>query len=508
MPGVGVCLLGLGNMGSGFAKVLTKGGFNVHGYDPITAKDKFQSPKMAANGCDFVVVATFNSQQCESALFDEGEGAMTCETKPKLVISTTTVSPSYAKGLGEKLAKMDVMFVDSPVSGGTIGAYAGNLTVMASGPQRDLDYAQPILRTLGNPVPNLGNSWGIGSILKAINQCLCGTHLVTAAEALTIASNFGFDLQVAYKAICGAAGNSWVFKKKGQQIIQALNDEEPEVNSRVQVWLKDLGIVKEECKKLGFKSPMNNMALDIFQRCVDMGLSRKDDSQVCKAYDRPSKRAWTNPTYHIVEVYDEPIHILKIRNKYCNAMRSNFAVGHETLFHVHRYDSLYLFINPSSTKMTTLTKENDVFCASCHSDAVEAGEVRYGYHTGNALTHKVICMGPNPMFCVDAELVCSPPIGSTDPLDALHHKLIKVRPKARVYKLELPVGQSIECTYNFYGLWCMYSDTKLEISQGGKKWTAQIKKGDMVWREGPITLTQRNVGEKPFECYIFEYRMY
>jgi len=258
-----------------------------------------------------------------------------------------------------------------------------------------------------------------------------------------------------------------------------------------------------------------------------MGLGRKDDSEVCQVYckrnvekssiEPPAKRARTEGdhitakvgdviTEKIYELYDEPVHVFKIMNKYCNAMRSSFPAGHVTFYHAHRYDSLYLFFNSTSVKAINLTEKDGTHsCACCSGDSVEAGEVRYGTHIPNPLIHKIECLGPNDQFCVDAEIKCSPPFGSKDPLEAQYHTLIKVRPKARVYKLELPAGQSIKCTYNFWGLFVMASDAKLEISRDGKQWTKQVQTSDMEWKEGPITLTQRNVGETEFVCYIFEY---
>ena len=90
---------------------------------------------------------------------------------------------------------------------------------------------------------------------------------------------------------------------------------------------------------------------------------------------------------------------------------------------------------------TGLSVINHVKGSAPACDCMEFGEVRFGTHKSDKpLVHKITNKSDDEMYCIDAEVLSSPPIVSTIPLDAEHHKLVKTRDKFRVYKLTLRVN--------------------------------------------------------------------
>jgi 3-hydroxyisobutyrate dehydrogenase-like beta-hydroxyacid dehydrogenase len=93
-------------------------------------------------------------------------------------------------------------YLDAPVSGGTLGAKEGSLTIMAGGEKIALERARPILKILGARLTHAGSD-GTGQIAKAANQVIVGLNICAVAEALMLASYAGADRAKVCKALTG-----------------------------------------------------------------------------------------------------------------------------------------------------------------------------------------------------------------------------------------------------------------------------------------------------------------
>src|SRR5690606_35727436 len=80
-----------------------------------------------------------------------------------LVIDMSTIAPGAAADIGARLARKGIAFLDAPVSGGTAGAVAGTLSIMAGGEPGDFARAEPLLACMGQRVVHAG-PWGTGQI--------------------------------------------------------------------------------------------------------------------------------------------------------------------------------------------------------------------------------------------------------------------------------------------------------------------------------------------------------
>lgn len=116
------------------------------------------------------------------------------------------------------------------------------------------------------------------------------------------------------------------------------------------------------------------------------------------------------------------------------------------------------------------------------------------------------------MFCIDAEVLKSPPVTCPFPLVAEHHTLIKTRDKCRVYKLELEPGQTANVNYAFFHLTIVLkgsSNVAVEIGNGNGhsiSWEKELKKGDLEWHSPSLNLKITNKGASKFVQYITEWR--
>ncbi|MFP3480360.1 NAD(P)-binding domain-containing protein, partial [Burkholderia sp. SIMBA_057] len=87
---------------------------------------------------------------------------------------------------GERLSAAGLWMLDAPISGGAAKAKSGDLSVMASGQPEVFNKAQRVLDAMAAKVYRLGDTPGVGSSMKLVNQLLAGVHIATAAEAMAL----------------------------------------------------------------------------------------------------------------------------------------------------------------------------------------------------------------------------------------------------------------------------------------------------------------------------------
>jgi 3-hydroxyisobutyrate dehydrogenase len=284
--------VGLGAMGFGMATQLLNKGFLVAAVDSRSeVKGRWtaaggawsDSPAAAAIDADAIIVMVVNSEQVDSVLLG-GKGALRNLRQGSVVIITSTVSPSYSKGLGKQLSDAGYLYLDAPVSGGVVGAESGSLSIMASGSEAAFEAGEPLLKAMAAKIYRIGTEPGLGSIVKTVNQLLAGAHIALAAEAMAFGARAGVDPDVLYEVISHSAGSSWMFNDRVPHMLAG--DFTP--RSAVNIFVKDLSIVLDIARELKFPLPMAALAHQIFVAAAGAGLGTEDDSAVVKLFQNLS----------------------------------------------------------------------------------------------------------------------------------------------------------------------------------------------------------------------------
>lgn len=191
-----------------------------------------------------------------------------------------TCPPAAVERIATRVTAAGRRFVDAPVSGGTAGATAGSLTIMAACARATFDALQPVFQAMGQRIFHVGERAGQGATVKTVNQLLCGVHIAVVAEAFALAAKVGVDLEVLLEIMGGSAASSWMLKDRGPRMLQAA----PEVSSAVDIFVKDLGIVLEAGRDAKAALPIAAVAHQLFLATSGRGDGRADDSQVIRSY--------------------------------------------------------------------------------------------------------------------------------------------------------------------------------------------------------------------------------
>lgn len=282
-----LAFVGLGAMGLPMARNLLKHGWAVQAFDlnaqalqtvltegaVVTA-----SASAATTGADTLILMVVNAAQAEQILF--ADGALDALSPTGTVVLMATCPPGAVERIAHRVEAAGRRFVDAPVSGGTAGATAGSLTIMAACEADTFIAVKPVFDALGERIFHVGTKPGQGATVKTVNQLLCGVHIAVVAEAFSLAARVGVDLKVLLEIMSGSSAASWMLKDRGPRMVE--ND--PEVSSAVDIFVKDLGIVLEAGRDAQAALPIAAVAHQMFLATAGRGDGRADDSQVIRAY--------------------------------------------------------------------------------------------------------------------------------------------------------------------------------------------------------------------------------
>lgn len=283
-----VGVIGLGAMGAGMARSLRRTGFAVQVFDVrAEAAQAFAaeggaaavSPAALAAQCAVVVSVVVNAQQTEEVLFGP-QGCAAAMRPGSVFVMCSTVDPNWSAALEGRLAKMGLLYLDAPISGGAARAASGEMTMMTSGVPAAYAKCGAMLDAMAAKVYRLGDAAGVGSKVKIINQLLAGVHIAAAAEAMALGLREGVDAAALYEVITHSAGNSWMFENRMAHVLAG--DYAP--LSAVDIFVKDLGLVLDLARASKFPLPLSSTAHQMFMQASSAGFAREDDSAVIKIF--------------------------------------------------------------------------------------------------------------------------------------------------------------------------------------------------------------------------------
>ncbi len=211
-----VGFIGLGAMGLPMAKRVIGAGYPV-----VTTYHRRRAPaeELAALGAAIVdtpadvarrsnVVITILPADAELKETALGENGLREAFEPgKILIDMTTATFHGMLEVESELAPRGGRVLDAPVSGGTVAAENGTLTIMVGGEAQLLEEVRPLLQTMGKNIIHVGGV-GQGKLVKIVNQVLAAVHLLAMGEAFALGVKCGADPKVLYEVIKTASGYS------------------------------------------------------------------------------------------------------------------------------------------------------------------------------------------------------------------------------------------------------------------------------------------------------------
>ena len=278
-------MAGLGVMGHSVAENLIRHGFDMVLYDirPEAMTDLVEAGAEAVDSlealgsaADTVLLMVNTYDQYKSVL-----AGILKTMHAGTLINLGTLGRDHVLELEKQAEEAGVSMLDCPVSGGSRGAKAGTLTVMASGPDELFEKHKKILEAFGSRVIHVGKNVGDGQAVKAINQLLVGVHMCATAEAFTVARKCGLDLRTVYDTICSSAGMSRIFENRGEFLIA----RDFSTRSTLEIQLKDTDIACKTADAVGAPALLGTTARELFKLAVKKYPPRDDSLEVVRLYE-------------------------------------------------------------------------------------------------------------------------------------------------------------------------------------------------------------------------------
>jgi len=284
--------LGLGAMGSGMAGRLAQAGFEVSVYNRTVAKAAplaefgvrvADSPALAAQGVDVLVLSLASSAAVESVLFGP-DGALTTAGSGTLIADTSTVSPDAARYLATLISDAGHRALDACVLGNAQHAASGELRFMIGGLHTDVLALQPVLDVLAKDVVHVGDH-GMGATAKVAMNLLMGVQLQAFAEAIVFGERAGLNRADLIRMITASGYSSPMMKFKGGVMARRSFER---ADFRLSLMRKDMLLALAEGQRHGVPMPATSASYDVLTAAVNAGLGELDCAAILAEVERSS----------------------------------------------------------------------------------------------------------------------------------------------------------------------------------------------------------------------------
>ena len=195
-----VGFIGLGLMGNPMAKNIYKAGFPLSVYNRTPSKvaefkklgvSVAKTPKDLAEKSDVIITMVTSGKDVESVLFGK-DGVVQGANEGLVVIDMSTIGPTYAKKIAQKLKKYHIEFIDSPVTGSTPKAITGELTIFIGGNPKIYKKVKRVLMSMGKKHFYMGGV-GSGQAMKIVNNQLHPAEMIALSEGILLADSLGLS---------------------------------------------------------------------------------------------------------------------------------------------------------------------------------------------------------------------------------------------------------------------------------------------------------------------------
>ena len=278
-----VGFIGLGAMGLPMAKRVVGAGYRTFSTfhkrrepaDELAGLGAQLLPSAAevARACD--VVITILPADAELKLVALGpNGVLEGFSPGKILIDMTTATAMSLQEVEKAFAAAGGRVLDAPVSGGTLAAAQGTLTIMVGGEAALLEECRPLLETMGTRIIHVGPV-GQGKVVKMINQVMAALHLLTIGEAFALGVKCGADPQVLYEVIKVSSGYSKMMDLRLPDFLLAGRFEP---GFKLDLMKKDINLAVDSAQAAGVPLVLTAEAARIFAAASAAGKGGADFS--------------------------------------------------------------------------------------------------------------------------------------------------------------------------------------------------------------------------------------
>ena len=283
-----IAFLGMGLMGSRMATRLLQAGFEVAVWNRTRSAcdaliDLGATDLTLQNIADYPVILTcLADDKAALSVYEQIEPFLTAK---QVIIDFSSLSVEQTLSLAARAEQKQVQWIDSPVSGGTIGAEQGTLVIFAGGDAQPIQDLSLIYNILSQRVTCMGNT-GTGQATKICNQLIVAANSTLIAEAVALAAKAGVDTRLLAPALAGGFADSKPFQILSPRMATHLFEP---VQWKVQTLSKDLNNAVQLAAQHQLDIPVAARALQQLQAHQQQGYAEADLASVILQVEQQAK---------------------------------------------------------------------------------------------------------------------------------------------------------------------------------------------------------------------------
>jgi 2-hydroxy-3-oxopropionate reductase len=273
-----VGFIGTGLMGLPMAKNILSKKFKLNVWNRTPGKTLelqkkgakvFKDIKDLVQNSKVIVSMLANDDVCKEILIKKIQPHL---QKGQIVIDMSSTTQNTALEIGKALKKKEAIFLDAPVSGGTIGAENGTLAIMVGGDKKIFNTVMPLFKSMGTAI-YVGKN-GCGQVAKLANQTIVGISIGAVSEALILAEAAGADPKAVREIMLRGFAGGPILKNHGLRILT--KNFKP--GGKASTQLKDMNNIIATAKKYKLNLPIAKKVQELYAKTVKSGRANLDHS--------------------------------------------------------------------------------------------------------------------------------------------------------------------------------------------------------------------------------------
>jgi len=254
---------------------MLKSGLEMHVYDidaskisALTGKKTHVhgSPKEVADNAHIVFTCLPSLNVANEVAINRPDSIIH-GSKIKTLVTLGTTGSEYAKKTSDELAKQNIRYLDSPISGGPEGARAATLAIMCSGDLETFKYLKAhVYPHASQSQFYLGEKPGLAQVMKLVNNINLFMQLAGTLESLTLGEKAGLDPNQMIDVINASSGRS---RSSEVFIPKHILNYGYNFGATNAILLKDLELWAEEIKRFTPPDSIGQATMRVFQNSID-----------------------------------------------------------------------------------------------------------------------------------------------------------------------------------------------------------------------------------------------
>ncbi|MBO2928088.1 NAD(P)-dependent oxidoreductase [Metapseudomonas otitidis] len=284
-----IAFAGIGLMGLPMTRRLLAAGFPLTVWNRTPDKctpllelgaRRAETPAELCAEADILMLCLADTAVVREVVFGPG-GVVEGARAGQVLVDFSSLEPAATREMAAELERRTgVHWIDAPVSGGTPGAEAGTLAIMAGGREEDVERVRPVLAHLGQRLTRMGEV-GAGQVTKVCNQMIVACNALVIAEVVALAQKAGVDASLLAPALAGGFADSRPLQILAPQMAESCFEP---VKWHVRTLLKDLDTATRLSREEGSATPMSGLAAQLMRLHGSQGNLERDPATLIELY--------------------------------------------------------------------------------------------------------------------------------------------------------------------------------------------------------------------------------